>query len=191
MPSRVFNIPASAPFLPTLLDALRNGKLGFRIADDPLGWAAATVYLPTRRACRLARDAFLDVMETDAAILPRIVALGDIDEDEIAFAEAATGEIAADALALPPTLDGLERRLLLTELVSKWANAPELHGASGVPLVAQTPAAACALADDLARLIDDMTTRGVPWERLDSLVPDQFDRYWQLTLRFLQIARKR
>ena len=191
MPSRVFNIPASAPFLPTLLDALRNGKLGFRIADDPLAWAAATLYLPTRRACRLARDAFLDVMETDAAILPRIVALGDIDEDEIAFAEAATGEIAADALALPPTLDGLERRLLLTELVSKWADAPELHGASGVPLVAQTPAAACALADDLARLIDDMTTRGVPWERLDSLVPDEFDKYWQLTLRFLQIARKR
>ena len=191
MPSRVFNIPASAPFLPTLLDALRNGKLGFRIADDPLAWAAATLYLPTRRACRLARDAFLDVMETDAAILPRIVALGDIDEDEIAFAEAATGEIAADALALPPTLDGLERRLLLTELASKWADAPELHGASGVPLVAQTPAAACALADDLARLIDDMTTRGVPWERLDSLVPDEFDKYWQLTLRFLQIARKR
>ena len=36
-----------------------------------------------------------------------------------------------------------------------------------------------------------MTTRGVPWERLDSLVPDEFDKYWQLTLRFLQIARKR
>ena len=126
MPSRVFNIPASAPFLPTLLDALRNGKLGFRIADDPLAWAAATLYLPTRRACRLARDAFLDVMETDAAILPRIVALGDIDEDEIAFAEAATGEIAADALALPPTLDGLERRLLLTELAGKRADAPRV-----------------------------------------------------------------
>ena len=191
MPSRVFNIPASAPFLPTLLDALRSGKLGFRIADDPLAWAATTLYLPTRRACRLARETFLGVMKTDAAILPRIVALGDIDEDEIAFAEAATGEIAADALALPPTLDGLERRLLLTELVTKWAGAPELHGESGIPLVAQTPAAACALADDLARLIDDMTTRGVPWDRLDDLVADSFDKYWQLTLQFLRIARER
>jgi ATP-dependent helicase/nuclease subunit B len=191
MPPRVFNIPASAPFLPALLDALRNGRLGFRIADDPLAWADATLYLPTRRACRLAREAFLGVLKTDAAILPRIIAIGDIDEDEIAFAEAAAGEIAADALALPPTLDGLERRLLLTKLVTKWASAPELHGASGIPLVAQTPAAACALADDLARLIDDMTTRGVPWDRLDKLVPDQFDTYWQLTLRFLQIARQR
>ena len=190
MTPRVFTIPASAPFLPTLIEALSGGKLGFAAAGDPLALAAATLYLPTRRACRLARDAFLDVLNGDAAILPRIVAIGDIDEDEIAFAEAAAGDIAADALALPPALGGLERRLLLTQLVAKWAQSPELHGASGTPLVAQTPAAACALADDLARLIDDMTTRGVPWDRLDDLVPDKFDEYWQLTLRFLQIARE-
>ena len=52
---------------------------------------------------------------------------------------------------------------------------PSFTALSGAPLVAQTPAAACALADDLARLIDDMTTRGVSWDRLDDLVPDQFD----------------
>src|SRR5580658_5922116 len=190
MTSHVFTIPASTPFLPTLIEALVGGKLGVRLADDPLTLAATTLYLPTRRACRLMRDAFLDVLKTDAAILPRIVALGDIDEDEIAFAEAATGGIAADALALPPALGSLERRLLLTRLVTKWASSPELHGASDTPLVAQTPAAACALADDLGRLIDDMTTRGVSWDRLDDLVPDKFDAYWQLTLRFLQIARK-
>ncbi len=190
MTPRIFTIPASAPFLPTLIEALNNGKLGFAVADDPLALAAATLYLPTRRACRLMREAFLDARNGDAAILPRIVAIGDIDEDEIAFADAAAGDIAADALALPPALDPLERRLLLTQLVAKWAQSPELHGTSGSPLVAQTPAAACALADDLARLIDDMTTRGVPWDRLDDLVPDKFDAYWQLTLKFLQIARE-
>ena len=36
--------------------------------------------------------------------------------------------------------------------------------------------------------MDDMTTRGVSWERLDRLVPAEFDRYWQLTLEFLKIA---
>jgi ATP-dependent helicase/nuclease subunit B len=190
MTPRIFTIPASAPFLPTLIEALNNGKLGFAVADDPLALAAATLYLPTRRACRLMREAFLDARNGDAAILPRIVAIGDIDEDEIAFADAAAGDIAADALALPPALDPLERRLLLTQLVTKWAQSPELHGTSGSPLVAQTPAAACALADDLARLIDDMTTRDVPWDRLNDLVPDKFDAYWQLTLKFLQIARE-
>jgi ATP-dependent helicase/nuclease subunit B len=190
MPARVFTIPASAPFLPTLIEALIAGKLGFAPAADPLALASTTLYLPTRRACRLARDAFLDVLKDGTAILPRIVAIGDIEEDEIAFAEAASGDIAAEALALPEALGGLERRLLLTQLVAKWASSPQLLAESGSPLVAQTPAAACALADDLARLIDDMTMRGVSWDRLDDLVPDQFDRYWQLTLRFLQIARE-
>jgi ATP-dependent helicase/nuclease subunit B len=189
MTPRVFTIPASAPFLPTLIEALTGGGLGVTDIGEPLALAAATVYLPTRRACRLMRDAFLGARNGDAAILPRIVAIGDIDEDEIAFAEAAAGDIATDALALPPALGGLERRLLLTQLVTKWADSPDLYGMSGTPLVAQTPAAACALADDLARLIDDMTTRGVPWDRLDDLVPDKFDAYWQLTLKFLQIAR--
>src|SRR5208282_409007 len=124
MPARVFTIPPSAPFLPTLIGALRGGQLGFCVSDGP------------------------------------------------------------------PALAGLERRLLLTKLVTKWASAPEVHGASGIPLVAQTPAAACALADDLARLLDDMTTRGVPWDKLDGLVPDFLDPYWQLTLKFLRIARE-
>src|SRR5262249_20421804 len=97
---RIFTIPASQPFLPTLLAALIDGRLveGFRPGRDPLALAAATLYLPTRRACRLARDTFLDVLDTDAAVLPRILPIGDLDEDEIAFAEAATGATASTAL---------------------------------------------------------------------------------------------
>src|SRR5271163_4335193 len=190
MTPRVFTIPASAPFLPTLIEALTAGRPGFDVGRDPLALAAATLYLPTRRACRLARDAFLEVRNGDAAILPRIVPIGDIDEDEIAFAEAGFGELPTEALALPESLGGMERRLLLTRLVAQWAGSAEVRGEEGAPLVAQTPAAACALADDLARLIDDMTTRGVPWQRLDDLVPERFDTRWQLTLRFLHIARE-
>jgi len=178
MTQRVFNIPASAPFLPTLIEALHGGKLGFDFADDPLTLSSATLYLPTRRACRLLREAFLDRLRGDGAILPRIIAIGDIDEDEIAFAESAAGGIAADALALPRALGGLERKLLLTRLVMAWSQSPEVRDAGGTPLVAQTPAAASALADDLARLMDDMTTRNVPWGRLDELAPGDCDTFW-------------
>jgi ATP-dependent helicase/nuclease subunit B len=187
---RVLTIPASVPFMPTLIDALVGGRLvpGFRGDDDPLALAGATIYLPTRRACRLARNLFLDVTGQTAAILPRIVALGDIDEDEIVFAEAATGALAAEALDLAPALGGLERRMLLARLVQQWAAS--IAPAEGEPpLVANTPASALALADDLARLIDDMTTRNVTWDRLDQLVPEELDRYWQLTLEFLKVAR--
>src|SRR4051812_4533805 len=111
---RVFTIPASAPFLPTLIAALMEDRLGlgFRPGGDPLALAAATIYLPTRRACRLAHQIFLDVLKREAAILPRIVPIGDVDEDEIAFAEAALGTTAGAALDLPETLEGLERKIL-------------------------------------------------------------------------------
>jgi ATP-dependent helicase/nuclease subunit B len=185
---RVFTIPAATPFVPTLVRALIDGTLGFAPARDPMALAGATLYLPTRRACRLVRDRFLDIAGGRAAILPRIVPLGDLDEDEIAFAQAAMPE--DSVLDLPPAIDGLERRLLLAELVTRWAQSPALRGEGHAPLVVTGPTAALTLADDLARLMDDMTTRQVPWERLDDLVPDRFDQYWQLTLQFLKIARE-
>src|SRR5262245_31825236 len=189
---RVFTIPPSAPFLPTLIRSLIEGRLvpGFPAQSDPLALAAATLYLPTRRACRLARELFLDAIASESAVLPRIVALGDIDEDEIVFAQAATGHLAGKALTLDPALDGLERRLLLARLIREWANRIAPPGNGEVSPVAGNPASALALADDLARLMDDLITREVPWERLDKLVPDDFDRYWQLTLEFLKIARE-
>jgi ATP-dependent helicase/nuclease subunit B len=189
--TKVFTIPASAPFLRTLIEALRAGRLvpGFPAGNDPLELARTTLYLPTRRACRLARDIFLDTLETDAAILPRIVALGDLDEDEIAFAEAATAELAEDALQLPPAFGALERRLTLAEIISKWANTitPDV----GAPLIANTPEAEVALADALARLMDDMITRQVDWKKLDELVPDDLDQYWQQSLEFLRFIYPR
>ncbi len=150
MTPRVFNIPASAPFLRTLFDALLAGKLveGFPGKGDPLALAQATLYLPTRRACRLAREVFLDASGGDAAILPRIAAIGDIDEDELIFAAEGTGDLAAPALELPATIAPLERRLLLAELIAKWGTSARLRGALGTPLVANTPASALALADD-------------------------------------------
>ncbi len=188
MNPRVFTIPPSVPFLPALLGALKDGRLVEGLsAADPLALAGATIFLPTRRACRLARDAFLDVLGVEAALLPRIVPIGDIDEDELVFADMATGAAAVDALDLPPALGGLKRRFMLARLVYAWAG--RLEPRPGEPsLIVRHPAAALALADDLARLMDDMITREVPWQRLDGLVPDHLDEYWQLTLKFLRIA---
>ena len=71
-----------------------------------------------------------------------------------------------DALDLPPALGGLERRFLLARLVYAWAERLEPRPGEP-PLIVRHPAAALALADDLARLMDDMITREVPWQRLD------------------------
>ena len=184
---RVFSVPVSVPFLRTVIAALLDGKLteGPDLRADPARLAQATLYLPTRRAGRMAREVFLDELQADAALLPRIVALGDIDEDELAFAEEAEPFGGAAALELAPKLREIDRRLTLARLVAAWAKSPV-----SAPLVVGGPASTLALAGDLARLMDDMVTRGVGWEALDGLVPDLLDKYWQHSLEFLQIARQ-
>lgn len=182
---RVFNVPPSAPFLHTVISALVDGRLvaGFDARANPERLADATLYLPTRRAGRMAREVFLDVLQTDAVVLPRIVALGSVDEDELEFAD--DGQFGGpEASVLPPKLDDLERRLTLAQLVAAWA---KLQPAS---LVVGSPASTLALASDLARLMDDMVTRGVGWDALDGIVPDELDVYWQHTLKFLKIAKE-
>src|SRR4030088_3520758 len=116
---RVFNVPASAPFLRTVIAALVDGRLvaGFDARTHPERLAQATLYLPTRRAGRMARDIFLDVLDTDAVLLPRIFTLGGIDEDELAFAEPERLS-GSDGLDLPPTFNELQRRLLLAQMIA-------------------------------------------------------------------------
>src|SRR4051812_8201703 len=84
---RVFSVPVSVPLLRAVIGALVDGSLveGFEAREQPERLAQATLYLPTRRAGRMAREIFLDELRADAVVLPRIVALGEIDEDELAF----------------------------------------------------------------------------------------------------------
>ncbi len=185
----VFNVPASAPFLHTVVRSLVDGRLipGFDARQHPERLADVTLYLPTRRAGRMARDVFLDVLDADAVVLPRILPLGDIDEDELVFAQAAAQD-PLTTLETPPALGGLERRLALAQLIAAWARTTTPSNPAEAPLVIGGPASTLALADDLARLMDDMATRGVPWQSLNGVVPDHLDIYWQETLKFLRIA---
>lgn len=178
---RLFSVPASAPFLATLAEALLDGRLvpGFAPKGDPLALASATVFLPTRRAGRLFADALL-ARSGGATLLPRIVPLGDVDEDALAFAE----EFTEPPAAVPATT----RRLALASLVGRWREL--LHDDDGRAAVASGPGAGLALADALAHLIDEMAAQQVPWERLDELVPGEHDLYWDMALDFLKIARE-
>ena len=108
---RVLSVPLSVPFLRCVIAALIDGRLveGFEARSNPARLAEATLYLPTRRAMRVAREVFLEELKSDAAVLPRIVALGDIDEDELAFADE-TEQLGGTApLDIPPKLGELER----------------------------------------------------------------------------------
>ena len=72
---RVLTIPAGLPFLKTLAAALCDGRLTehYRYDPaDPLTLAKVTIYVPTRRAARVLRSEFVDLLGGGSAILPVI-----------------------------------------------------------------------------------------------------------------------
>jgi ATP-dependent helicase/nuclease subunit B len=193
MPQRptIRSIPSGAPFLDTLVEAILDGGLvnGFAPKQDPLALAAATIYLPTRRSIRAVREIFLDKLGQEAALLPRLLPLGEIDEDDTAF-------VASSDLLLPDAVGTLERQIGLTRLILAWSKTMRgallpMDGEEEPLLIPSSPGDAAGLAADLARFVNGMQIDGVPFEDLKTLTVEhagRYDRYWDLTLRFLEIA---
>ncbi|MGP1394152.1 MAG: double-strand break repair protein AddB [Inquilinaceae bacterium] len=172
MSARVFTIPAGQPFV----DVLAQGILD-RAGDDPLALSAYTLLLPTRRACRSLRDAFLRRADGRPLLLPRMSPIGDIDDDTMGLdPDSPSGR--GDGLDLPPTIGGLRRQLLLARLIMARIEP------------AATPDQAVRLAADLADLIDRVQTEGLSFDGLAGLVPEDLARHWQETLEFLTIVTR-
>ncbi|SCM77701.1 Double-strand break repair protein AddB [uncultured Pleomorphomonas sp.] len=187
MTGRVFTIPPGAPFLATLAEALLDGRLiaGRAYRRQPFELADVSIYLPTRRAGAALRQAFRDAFGGGSAMLPRILAISDVLEAEDDL-------LAPEALDLPPVIGAAERRLMLARLVARWrerVTSDRLLTPSGQPVaVPGSPAEALNLAADLLALLDQAELEGVDWDKLDTLVPDDYAAWWQLSLTFLRIA---
>ena len=111
-PPEVYNISAGIPFV----DALAAG-ISAKTDGEAIALAAVTVLLPTRRACRALGEAFLRLSGGRPLLLPKLMPLGDIDEDELAFASWQEMETATGAISAPQAVSGLKRLLLLTRLI--------------------------------------------------------------------------
>jgi ATP-dependent helicase/nuclease subunit B len=187
---RILTIPAGLPFLRTLAAALCDGRLTEHFRHDPadpLSLAKVTIFLPTRRAARVLRSEFVDLLGGRSAILPVIRPLGETDDDSSYFDE-----------ALPTTLDlaqplaNTARLLELARLILAWRNrlpqiVRDIHSDS--PLVAPaSPADAIWLARNLAELIDSIETEERDWADIAGLNAHDHALWWQLTAEFLQIA---
>ncbi|APG89378.1 double-strand break repair protein AddB [Sinorhizobium americanum] len=189
--TNVFTIPAGLPFLKTLAEKLLDGVLtpNFRYEPaDPLALAGVTIFVPTRRAARVLRSEFVDLLGGRSAILPVIRPLGETDDDS-GFFDAEMPAI----LDLAPPLSGTARLIELGRLILAWRNrlpqvVLDIHAES--PLIAPaSPADAIWLARNLAELIDAIETEELDWEALDGLDAGEHALWWQLTLAFLKIAR--
>ncbi len=195
MPPRVFTIAPGAPFLATFAENLLDGKVvpGLSRASGPLALAKAKIYVPTRRAGRALATELARRAETPAMLLPKILPLGALDNEG--------GEAGFDNPLdpdLPRAAGDVERRMILGKLILAWARGLKQAivsiDADGVaryageaPLVATHPADAWRLSGELAALIDEMIIENVFWRGIEALGGD-FDEYWRITLKFLDIA---
>ena len=134
---RIAAFAAEAAFLPALARAwlAACASAGGEAADG-------VIVLPSRRAARSLAGAFLQENGGRALLLPRIIALGSIDEAGLAL---------GGGLELPPAIPAMERQAILARLILG------LEGRNGAP---RRLAAAWALAGDLAVLLDEADYAG-------------------------------
>jgi ATP-dependent helicase/nuclease subunit B len=193
--SRVFTIPPAAPFLATFADALLDGRVipGLSRASGPLALARAKIYVPTRRAGRALATELAQRAKYPAVLLPKILPLGALEGE--------SGEAGFDNpldARFPRAVGEIERRMILGGLILTWARNLKqaivsidadggLRQTSDAMLVAAHPADAWRLSGELAALIDEMIIENVAWRGLENL-GGEFDEYWRITLRFLDIA---
>lgn len=177
----IHTIPAHRPFA----DSLARGLLA-ETADDPLMLADYRILLPTRRACRAMRDAFLRIGQGRALLLPRMEPIGDMDTEAEAAADFAPlagigpgpGPEHAEARRdLPPAIDAMRRHFLLARLI--------MH----TPNWEKSPDQALLMAGELAGFLDQMQIEGVSPDGLENLVPDDYADHWRETLDFLHILK--
>ncbi|MEP2844846.1 MAG: double-strand break repair protein AddB, partial [Alphaproteobacteria bacterium] len=168
--SKIFTIRPDRPFV----DVLARSLLA-ETADDPERLSDYQVLLPTRRAIRALTEAFLRAAGGRTVLLPRLTPLGDLDTDDLALG----GEDdAPGGLDIPPALPGMRRQTLLASLIR------------AVPGRAETPDQALRLAQELARLMDQVATERLDFKNLRNLVrPDhELAEHWQKTVTFLDIV---
>ncbi|MFH1157991.1 MAG: double-strand break repair protein AddB [Pseudomonadota bacterium] len=164
----VYNIAAGQSFA----DALAQGILESAV-ENPLKLSECTILLPSRRACRTLREAFLRLSGGKAVLLPALRPIGDVDADEVALFLAGGDDI-AESIDIPPAVSRLERQLLLAQTIQKAEKEMSFDQAA-------------ALALGLGHFLDEVQTERLGFDGLAGLVPEEFAGHWRKTIEFLKI----
>ncbi|MFA5955279.1 double-strand break repair protein AddB [Hyphomicrobium sp.] len=192
MAPHIFTLPLGVPFLEALARAILNGDLPKPGGQKPdtLSLPKITLLLPTRRAARAARDAFLSVAKTRALIMPRIQPISEGDGDVSLISNLLEfGPSGIDALEQTPAINPLDRMLVLMQLVARWRQTmAEASTTSTKTALGSTPAQAAQLATELAKLMDDIERENVSLSGIQSLVPETYSEHWKKTVDFLKIV---
>ena len=168
----VFTIPAGLSFVDTLAYGVIDD-----IGADPLALSDCLILLPNRRACRALREGFLRVTDGRPLLLPEMRPIGETDEDELLLSNMPPEEGTPLAPAMPP----LRRQLLLTRMIRDQSPAT-----GKISLEHATH-----LAANLCKLLDQVQTESLDFDKLKTIVPDRYAEHWQKTLELLSVITDR
>lgn len=167
----IYNIPYSCSFVDTLV---RKISKEFEGSKEKL--VDVIFLMPNRRTCISLKEAFIRYNGQKPVMLPKIIPVGDIEEDDIFLLNANNEEFNDSIL---PAIREYERLFLFAKLI---VSKPADYGMSEMNF-----AQALSLAKDLALLIDVSYNEGISFNELKNIVPEQFATHWQQTLEFLKI----
>lgn len=154
-PHRVYTIASDAPFLDILAKMVLRG-FPYAEGHQHPSLAAWTILVPTRRAARELQDKLLIASGKPVLVLPQIRPIGDLDEDVL--------EAQRPYVGLPDAISDIGREFALMSLIDTWAaENPQLRLAQELK---QAPQQTQSLAASLAKLIDDMETEEISFDRL-------------------------
>lgn len=176
---RVYTVPPGEPFMEALARAILAGDLPVAggAKPDPIGLSDITLLLPGRGLVGALQTAFAKAAGGRPLLLPRIKAIAETESDLDVLTSAE--DLAASAGAgAKPVVGRLERQLILSALVLRWAQQTRRS---------TTPAQAAHLAKELALLMDMLESHGLKPEALEKVVPEDLSEHWKETLQFLRI----
>jgi len=153
----------------SFLDALA-GWLLKEHENEPLALAQTLVLLPSRRACRNLREAFLRTSNGAPMLLPRVMPIGEVD------AESDIISLMPESDSTLPAMPEKNRLAILSRLIMQGNDT--------------TPARAYQLAVELAKLLDDVSRHKIGFENLEALAPLELAEHWQKTTEFLTIVTR-
>lgn len=161
MSKNIFNISTSNSFTDVLAQ-----KFLSEYQDNYLGLADILFLLPSRRAVQSLKEAFLRAFGLKPLILPQMIAVGEIDSDELLIKSVDFDKVSA-------SISANERLFTFMKLLLAKENT-SLEQAYFLSL-------------ELANLLDEASQNGVDFKDLENLVPENFATHWIETLNFLKI----
>jgi ATP-dependent helicase/nuclease subunit B len=163
--SNIFNIKSNISFLPNL------AKWILQQYPDPFYLANITILLPSRRSCREIKKCFLKIAKNEAIILPKILAIGDVDYDEV-------------FLDKMPNRDKIKNKidyqLQLINEIKNWNQKTNLFGKN------ISTAALAEIADNLQIFLDEVEKEGLSLDGLLEIDDGELASHKQQILQFLQ-----